>query len=318
MSAPIPNPSLIRSRSLAPPVEAAFDMKMRVPANRLVRLGPVRRHPTGPAELRFLAQANRRDFAGWYREIHVPVVLLARVKENCVGDFEREGRTGQELLEMFNLAYVDPDAELVVDPVHAGAGDAIDAETAVLRPEAGLFARLKHQPGADELLNLDAGLEQARQKRPEPRGALDPGRKQSSELQLGEVGDRVGVSERARADADRRADVGEKSALEDIDELDESVISLAEPAPRLLGRGERQRPLRPEHSEEPRLEPDAAACVGVRRFDVRVRESEIRIFAHGDELVGERARVADARLSRILPLQPAQDGEQVELPGLGQ
>src|SRR5208283_4351627 len=35
-----------------------------------------------------------------------------------------------------------------------------------------------------------------------------------------------------------------------------------------------------------------------------------------DELLGKRARVADARFARVLALEPPQDGQEVEPPGL--
>ncbi len=171
---------------------------------------------------------------------------------------------------------------------------------------------------------------------------LTRAREQSRILQLGEVGDRIGVAEGRRADADHRADIGaepvlvgpivlgdrvrirpgaeeqrEEAALEDVDESGESVVPFAKPAVSLLGRRERQRALRAEHAEESRLEADEAGRLDARRVDVRIGKFEIGILAEGDEFVGERARVADARLARIFALEPPQDGEQIEPPGLG-
>ncbi len=93
---------------------------------------------------------------------------------------------------------IDSDAELVADTVHARARDAIGAEAAVRLAQTRALARIQREPSADELFDFDARLQEARQKRAQPRGALDPRREQPGILQLGEIRDRVGVAERGR------------------------------------------------------------------------------------------------------------------------
>ncbi len=85
-----------------------------------------------------------------------------------------------------------------------------------------------------------------------------------------------------------------------------------QPAVGLLGRRQRQRALRAEHAEKPRLEAnDGRTGRSLAAVDVRVRKLEIRVFA---ERRRTRRRafvaIADARLARILPLEPAQHGEE--------
>ena len=100
---------------------------------------------------------------------------------------------------------------------------------------------------------------QAREKRAQPRGALDPRGEQPGILHLGEIGDRVGVAKSGRSDADHRADIGaepilvgpvvlgdrtrvrpgakeqrEKAALENVDETRERVVPFEQPDVRSL------------------------------------------------------------------------------------
>ena len=72
-------------------------MKARVGATGLVGLRPVRRHPAGPAELRAAAEPHRRDLAGGNGELQIPIVFVADIEEDRVGDLAGERRAGQEL-----------------------------------------------------------------------------------------------------------------------------------------------------------------------------------------------------------------------------
>ena len=63
---------------------------------------------------------------------------------------------------MLDIADIDSDAKLVADTVHAGAGDAIDAEAAVRLAQTRALARIQREPSADELFDFDTGLQQAR------------------------------------------------------------------------------------------------------------------------------------------------------------
>ena len=84
----------------------------------------------------------------------------------------------------------------------------------------------------------------------------------------------------------------------------------------LLGRGERQRALRPEQPEEFHEQAQPALAVALGLAEVRGREVEERVLAEHDELLAPRGAVADARLVAMAALEPPQHGEEVEAPGL--
>ena len=153
-------------------------------------------------------------------------------------------------------------------------------------PETRALARIELEPAADELLDLDARLEIAREKGAQPRCALDPRGEQPGIGQLGEIGDRVGVAKSRRSDADHRADIGaepvfvgpvvlgdrtrvrpgakeqrQETALEDIDETRKRVVPFEKPTVRFFGRGQRQGALRAEHAQETGLEAHAPVSV---------------------------------------------------------
>ena len=187
------------------------------------------------------------------------------------------------------------------------------------------------EPAADEFLDLDARLEIAREKRAQSRRALDPRREQSGVGQLGEIGDRVGVAESGRSDADHRADIGakailvgpivlsdwtrvrpgakeqrKKAALENVDETGERVVPLKQPAVGFFRRRERQGALRAEHAQETGHETHAPVRSDHRCFEVRIGKFEIRVLRDLDEFVLEPARFADPRFGRIFPFEAPQ------------
>src|SRR3984885_11466377 len=323
-------------------LKAADHVEPRVPAERLVGLRPVRRHPARPSDLRVAAEPDRRDLARGNRELHVPVVFETEIKKDGVGDLPRDRRAGQKFPEMLDVAHEDANAKLVAHGVHARARNAILAEPAVRRPETRALACVELEPTADEFLDLDAGLEIAREKRAQAGDAFDPRGEQPGIGQLGEIGDRVGVAESGRSDADHRADIdaeavlvgpvvlgdrtrvrpgakkqSQEAALEDVDETRKRVIAFKQPRVGFFRRGQRQGALWAEHPQEAGHEAHPSVRFNGRSFKVRVGKFEIRVLRDLDEFVREPARFANARFGRVFPLEATQHGEKVEAPRLG-
>ena len=58
-------------------------------------------------------------------------------------------------------------------------------------------------------------------------------------------------------------------------------------------------------------------CFDRRGYEIRIGEFEIGVLRDFDEFVLEPARLANARLARVLPLEAPQHAEEIEAPRLG-
>ena len=210
------------------------------------------------------------------------------------------------------------------------------------RAEARAFVSLERQPGADEFVDLDAHAEQSGKQAAQARGALHPRREQARIFHLGEIGQRIGVAERRRADADHRTDIGAKPilagpvvlrdrarvgpgakeqrdepALKNVGETRKSVVALQQPTIALFGGRQRQRALRPEHAEEARDKAHPPRGLHYRVFEIGGGKLHVRVLRDDEIFLGELRGVADARLVGVLTLEAPQRRQHVEAPGLG-
>src|SRR5579872_5222100 len=339
MSAPIGT----SRRFSAAAVQAAHDMKPRIGADRAIRVRPIRRRPSGPAEPRALAEPHRLDLAGGNGELHVPIEFVAELQKDRVGDSPGEIAVGKETQVLIEILDEDADAELVRDAEDRGADKEIAAERALRHAEPRALGPVQRQPRANEFVDLDLDIEQAGDHPAQARSAFRLGRDQPGKLHLGEIGQGIGAAIRWRADADRRADKGdetvlvrpvllrdrprvgpgaeeqgEKTALENVGEARKGVVAIEQPVIGLFGRGQRQSALRTEHAEEAGDEAHAPVALALGGLERGGGELQVRILGDDDIFVGESLGVADARPLGMLALVTAQRVEQVEPPRLGE
>src|SRR4051812_3495192 len=141
-------------RASAPLLENFRGMKTRIAAIGLVRPGPVRRHPAGPAKLAELRKTRRLDRARRYRKLHFPFELLADVEKHQIGERLAPAATRQ-IGDVFGHRFHEQaQAELVLDAEHAGANQQIGAETTIFLANTRAFTLLEHKTRSDELINL--------------------------------------------------------------------------------------------------------------------------------------------------------------------
>src|SRR5262249_20964105 len=94
-------------------------------------VGPVWRHPAGPAELTDGAEPPRPDRSGPDRELDVPLELVAVVGEDEIGQRLAQVAGRQEADVLRQARDVDPDADLVLDAEDAAAEQHVLAQRAL-------------------------------------------------------------------------------------------------------------------------------------------------------------------------------------------
>src|SRR5262249_14188454 len=123
----------------------------------------------------------------------------------------REGSDRQEALILGEVLDMDADADLVLDAEHRSAEEDVAAEPALRGAEAARLRPVERETAADELVDLDGDVEGPLGETLEAGGALGLGRDEAGEFELGEERQSVRLAVARRADADRRADIGEEA-----------------------------------------------------------------------------------------------------------
>src|SRR5262245_22388177 len=316
-------------------------MKASIAAVWALQPHPFGGHPGGPAELAESAEFHRLDVARRQRQFHFPVELIADVEEHRIDERLAAVAGRQEAHVLRQAGGVDADANLVLHAEDGRADHDVAAHRAVGGAEQAAVARLDGQTGAGELLDLDADPEQAADEGAQARGRLGLRRHQPGKGQLGQIRHAVEIAIGQRAEADHGADIDEETVgigaivlhdragigpgaeeqlqetmIEHVEEAGEGFVPVQGPPIRFFGGRQRERPLRPQQSQELGVNADLPA---LRRLDARQvggREIHERILAEQDEVLAQRAAVADPRPIPKGTLEPAHDHEEVEPPGL--
>ena len=130
------------------------------------------------APSRWSSQAVRTAEPDWLggtrrdRQFRVPIELLAVVEEHQIG--QRLAQiAGRQKADILRQAFgEDPDPDLVLNAENSSAEQRVVAEPVIALARQCPFCCLKHQPRADEFLDLGLHLEQAANGAREPRRAF--------------------------------------------------------------------------------------------------------------------------------------------------
>ena len=206
----------------------------------------------------------------------------------------------------------------------------------------GPFGRFDHQARADELLDLRLDVEHPVDRRGKPRGGFRLRAEQAGKSELCGVRHTVQILVRARADPDRRADIGDEAVGVGTvvlrnrpgvrpgakEQLNEAVIEQVEKARERVVLGEyvvigffggrqRQRALRPEQAEisDENLERFVLpSCSDPRK--VGGGKFHERILPEPDELLAQSRAVSDPWPVLERSFELPQHREIIEPPGL--
>src|SRR5579871_118809 len=177
------------------------------------RCGPVGCHPGRPAELTEVTEAQRLNRARWNGEFGIPVELGAVVEVDKVRKRFAEITAGQKSDVLSEGPREDPDPELVLHAIDAGAEHGAFTKPGVAAAQASAFRRIEHEARADELVNLRVHLEQPAYRRGKARRGLRLRSQQAGKSELRCVGDTVEVPVGFGANPDCRADIGPEAVL---------------------------------------------------------------------------------------------------------